>query len=417
MKIFKRTSFIVGLVVVLLLLRLIWTYHQLHQITSKPAPVNLKIVHYQSLPGWNQGVGLRDSLKTFQVSCRLILKRLPQADVGNDVLVMKAEDWFDVCREAMSLSDASDDRIKAFFEQAFIPVMWEPVQSNEGLFTGYYSPLFEGSLHQSSDYPTPLYAVPDDLVVVQLRQFDPQLPARRLVGRVQAHYLKPYHTRREINQGVLNSKAKVLAWMKNEVDRLFLEIQGAGTIKLKQGGELVLGYAGENGAPYHSVAQSLINRGVMTRDSASMQAIRRYIKNHPEQGREAMNENPSFVFFDVLAQSYTPGTQGLPLTPGFSMAVDQKWVPLGVPLWLKTQRPDPKNNQKRIDFERLMIAQDTGGAIRGKVRGDVFWGSGQEAGRIAGGMKYAGMYWLLLPKPWVLAYMKTREQEQRPVKS
>jgi membrane-bound lytic murein transglycosylase A len=368
--------------------------------------IKLEAVAYTDLPGW-QAEGLEQTLKTFQVSCRWILKRKPEAAVGNDRVPLKAEDWFQVCREAMTLNDVPAAQIKQFFERAFVPLKWSETEDKTGLFTGYYSPVYAGSLHKDQTHQVPLYGLPNDMITVQLRRFDPTLPARHLTGRVTEHHLSPYYTRREINQGAIHGRAPVLAWMKSEVDRLFLEIQGAGAIKLTDGNKLILGYAGENGAPYHSVAQALINRGVMTKDNASMQTIRHYVQAHPKEGQRAMNENPSFVFFNLLSKAYTPGTQGIPLTPGYSMAVDQKWVPLGVPLWLNTKRPDEHHPEQALALKRLMIAQDTGGAIRGKVRGDVYWGSGKDAARIAGRMKYVGNYWLLLPKHWVQTHIES----------
>jgi membrane-bound lytic murein transglycosylase A len=403
----KNGKLFLGLLVCLLIMGLLVAYFfgkiKFPSLLHKATPiVKLEAVNYTSLPGW-QGEDLDSALHAFQISCRWILKRDPNASMGNDIIPLKAEDWFAVCRNALSLNAASKEEVKHFFETAFVPMKW--AGNDSGLFTGYYSPLYEGSLRKKGDYNVPIYGLPADLVTIQLQRFDPTLPSRKLTGRVTEHRMIPYYTRREINKGAIQHQAPVLAWLKSETDRLFLEIQGAGIIKLVDGAELPLGYAGENGKPYHSVAQVLINRGVMTKDSASMQAIRRYFKAHPKEGQSAMNANPSFVFFDKLSKSYTPGTQGIPLTPGYSMVVDRKWVPLGVPLWLNTKRPDEKNVSQTVELRRLMIAQDTGGAIRGKVRGDIYWGHGKEAGKIAGGMKYPGTYWLLLPKTWVAAHI------------
>lgn len=400
----KKGKLLLGLLVSLLIITLLMSYFfgktKPHPPTEKAIPsVKLEAVNYESLPGW-RNENLEAALQAFQISCQWILKRDPNASAGNERIPLKAGDWFAVCKDALNLKGASNVQIRHFFETAFVPMKWD--SEEPGLFTGYYSPLYDGSLHKNGVYTVPIYGLPADLVTIQLQRFDPTLPSRKLTGRVEEHRMIPYYTRREINEGAIQHQAPVLAWLKSETDRLFLEIQGAGIIKLKDGAELPLGYAGENGKPYHSVAQVLINRGVMTKDSASMQAIRRYFKAHPQEGKSAMNANPSFVFFDKLPKAYTPGTQGIPLTPGYSMAVDRKWVPLGVPLWLNTRRPE---GTKGVELQRLMIAQDTGGAIRGKVRGDVYWGHGKEAGKIAGNMKYPGTYWLLLPKAWVTTHM------------
>ena len=176
-----------------------------------------------------------------------------------------------------------------------------------------------------------------------------------------------------------------------------MEIQGSGIIALDNGSRLAVGYIGENGAPYTAIAKVLIDQGVMTRDNASMQHIRSYLDAHPEKIDPVLNQNKSFVFFTTLRNGSALGAQGVALTPGYSMAVDHKWVPYGVPIWLDTTRPDEISDQQNL-FQRLMVAQDTGGAIKGVVRGDVYWGAGERATAIAGKMKNQGHYWLLLPR-------------------
>ncbi len=207
----------------------------------------------------------------------------------------------------------------------------------------------------------------------------------------------PFYTRKEINEGAIESYTPVIAWVDSRIDRSFLEIQGSGIIELPDGKHITVGYAGENGAPYTAIAKVLIDKGVMTKDNASMQHIRSYLEAHPSEIDPVLNQNKSFVFFELLRSNAAIGTQGVPLTPGYSLAVDRKWVPLGIPVWLSTTRPEEKTEKHRA-FKRLMVAQDTGGAIKGVVRGDVYWGAGERATAIAGKMKNHGHYWLLLPK-------------------
>ena len=157
--------------------------------------------------------------------------------------------------------------------------------------------------------------------------------------------------------------------------------------------------------PYRSIAKALIDRGVFTKDTASMQHIRQYVKTHPAVGRAIINYNPSFVFFSKLPHAYTPSSLGYPLTPGYSMAVDKTWVPLGVPVWIDTQQPQ-QNTAQTAPLQRLMIAQDVGGAIKGKVRGDIFWGVGEQASHLAEHTKYTGNDWLLLPRTFVNKRLK-----------
>ncbi len=252
-------------------------------------------------------------------------------------------------------------------------------------------------LKKTKKYNIPLYGLPSNLVTINLGLFDPQLKNRTLVGRVNGAKILPFYTRAEINKGAIKEFASVLAWVDSTIDRSFLEIQGSGIIALPDGSQLVVGYIGENGAPYTAVAKVLIDQGVMTRDNASMQHIRNYLEAHPDQIDLVLNQNKSFVFFNTLRQKAALGAQGVALTPGYSLAIDRKWVPLGAPVWLSTTRPEEKTEQQKV-FQRLMVAQDTGGAIKGIVRGDVYWGAGERATAIAGKMKNQGHYWLLLPR-------------------
>lgn len=356
----------------------------------------LKRVSFSDLPGWNKADPLL-SLQAFQASCRSFLKQPPEASVGNDRIKMSAQDWHPVCKEALSLKTTAPLKIRAFFEAWFTPVTYYDKTPMKGLFTGYYFPTFEGSFQATETYKVPIYGLPKDRVTVRLRDFDSQLENRTLVGRIAHHQLRPYYTRAEIDSGALLGKAPIVAWVKSPIDRLFIEIQGSGTLKLPDGSEAVLGYAGGNGAAYTPIARVLIDKGVMTKDTASMQKIRSYLEAHPEEMDTVIHQNKSFVFFRLLPQKGALGSQGLLLTPGYSLAVDRSYVPLGLPIWLNTRRPDVHTNETH-PFNRLMIAQDTGGAIRGAVRGDVYWGAGVRATEIAGKMKNEGQYWLLLPK-------------------
>ncbi len=199
-------------------------------------------------------------------------------------------------------------------------------------------------------------------------------------------------------KGGIQQTAPKLAWIESPVDLQFLEIEGSGIIELEDGKQVAIGYAAQNGLPYTSIAKVLIDRGVLTKHNASMQGIRKYFKENPDEVEAVLFQNESFVFFEKQTDAEAYGSQGVALTPGYSMAVDRKWVPMGVPLWLDTTRPDKKDKKK--SRKRLMIAQDTGGAIKGPVRGDLYWGTGEKAIFIAGHMKNMGYYWLLLPRDY-----------------
>ena len=356
----------------------------------------LKPVSFSELPGWEEADTLL-SLQTFQVSCRVFLKQKPDQPVGSEYLSMHAKDWHPACRAALALVPTSTIDAKAFFQTWFKPVEFNDGKPVTGLFTGYYLPAMKGSLVKTAEFNVPIYGLPRNLVTCRLKDFNLDCPTRRLIGRIQRGNLVPYYTRKMINQGAISKVAPVMAWVKSPIDRLLLEIEGSGLAILPNGKRLFLGYAGENGARYTAIGRVLIDRGVMTRDNASMQRIRAYLEANPAEMDFVLNHNESFVFFKVLAQEGALGSQGTLLTAGYSLAVDRAWVPMGTPIWLSTTRPDVTSN-KEHPFTRLMIAQDTGGAIRGAVRGDVFWGAGKKGTAIAGKMKNRGRYWLLLPR-------------------
>jgi membrane-bound lytic murein transglycosylase A len=230
--------------------------------------------------------------------------------------------------------------------------------------------------------------------MVDLGEFRPELRGQRIAGNVVNGNLRPYPARAGINQGAIDNRADVLVWVDDAVDAFFLEIQGSGRVVLQDGRVLRLGYAAQNGQPYVAIGRTLIERGALTRETVSMQSIRAWLAANPAEARAVMETNPSYVFFRVLDGDGPLGAEGVALTPGRSLAVDRSLIAMGVPLWLDAQ--DPLSPDARI--RRMMMAQDTGGAIRGAVRGDVFWGAGADAAERAGKMRSPGRYWLLLPQ-------------------
>ena len=365
---------------------------------TMPKPM-FRVVDFKHLPGWEKA-DLTKSLATFQTSCRAFIKQEPEQIVGTDNIELQAKDWQPACQAALQVKPDAQD-LKIFFQKWFAPVEFYGDKPSNGLFTGYYMPSIKGSYTKSAEFSVPIYEVPKDLVTLDLGLFIPHLKNRKVVGRLEGNKVVPYYTREQINKGAVKGKARVLLWMHSPIDRLFLEIQGSGVIELDDGSRVFIGYDGQNCAPYTAIAGVLIKQGIMTRDNASMQAIKRYLEAHPEQMNSVINQNKSFVFFRKLKLDGALGSQGVALTPGYSLAIDRQWVPMGAPLWLSTSRPDSKNPDKNKPMQRLMIAQDTGGAIKGKVRGDVFWGGGDQATLIAGHMKNPGNYWMLLPRHMV----------------
>lgn len=369
-----------------------------------PDQVHLKPTTFDKLPNWTN-TDLKASFHTFETSCRVFRNLSPEKEVGSKFIRMQAKDWKPVCQAALKVDRHSNQAIRHFFETWFTPVAFYQKEALSGLFTGYYMPLLKGNKIKTAQYNTPIYGVPDDLIRVYLGAFDPALKHHKaLMGRVEDQQLVPYYTRGEINQGAIKKKAPILAWVTDRVERQFLEIEGSGMVEFPEGDTLFLNYAAQNGRPYTSIAAILIKQGMMTRHNASMQRIREYFKTHPDKIDTLLNQNESFVFFHTSFGKTALGSQGVALTPGYSLAVDRTWVPMGTPVWLNTTYPE--HEDKHALLRRLMVAQDTGGAIRGPVRGDVYWGSGERAIYVAGHMKNKGQYWLLLPETWVNKTLK-----------
>jgi membrane-bound lytic murein transglycosylase A len=360
------------------------------------AEVVLKQTPFTQLPGWKT-TKVQKSLLAFRVSCKAFLQQDPEESVGSQHINLKAKDWQPACQAALSIDPVSETAAREFFQKWFTPVEFNKRKPVPGLFTGYHMALLHGSKTYSKEYNVPIYGLPSNLLTIHLGQFVPSLKDRRLFGRLQDNKVVPYYTREEINKGAIAKTAPVLVWVNNEIDRYILEIEGSGTVELDDGTHLYLGYAGENGAPYTAIGRILIEKGIMTKDNASMQHIRRYLEANPQEKDKILNKNKSFVFFHFLKNDAALGAQGVALTPGYSLAIDRKWIPLGAPLWLHTTRPTKQSDNEKI-MQRLMIAQDTGGAIRGLVRGDIYWGAGENATYIASRMKNLGHYWLLLPR-------------------
>lgn len=355
-------------------------------------------VSWQHLPGFNRG-DVNLSLKAFKHSCSTFLRQRPDNNIGTEILPLTAGDWVEACKAANKLSKPTPETTRQFFKKWLKPVaFYENDKPTTGLFTGYYLPTLKGSLTKTKRFNVPIYSVPSNLIAVDLGAFSSKLKNKTIIARIENNHIKPYHSRAEINKGKIKDKAKVIAWVDNRIDRLFLDIQGSGVIELPDGKSLYVNYEQENGRAYTALAQVFIDRGLMTRDNASMQRIRKYLKAHPNKMDEFLHKNESFVFYRKLKDDNISGAQGVTLTSGYSLAVDRKWIPLGTPLWLSTTHPDKDNPNKEQPMHRLMVAQDTGGAIKGKVRGDVYWGGGDEAYTIAGHMKNRGRYWLLIPK-------------------
>jgi len=325
--------------------------------------------------------------------------------IGRDGIGGQARDWQALCAAAGDVPGGDDAAARQFFERWFVPFLAGNNGKPDGLFTGYYEPELKGSRTRDARFAIPLYARPGDLVTVDLGLFRDDWRGTNIAGRVQQGALRPYPTRAEIAAGALKNLKRgdggplELVWVDDAIDAFFLEIQGSGRIVLNDGSLLRVGYAASNGRPYFAIGRELIARGALTREEATAPGIRAWLAAHPAEAPEVMNKNTSYVFFRALPPPTSPddgppGAHAVPLVPGRSLAVDRAFLALGLPVWLDAD--DPLVAGARL--QRLMIAQDTGGAIRGPVRGDVFWGHGREAAERAGVMRSAGRYWILLPR-------------------
>ena len=318
--------------------------------------------------------------------------------------LVKKPVWKNACDTANSLNlqtnnNPDSESVRTYFRQNFSVYKTTNVDGAEsGLITGYYQPILKGSRTKSAKYPFPLYTTPPDLITVELDGLFPELKYKRVRGRVVGNKLVPYFNRAEIETDNSPIKGRELVYIDNIVDVFFLQIQGSGVVQFENGEQVMVGYADQNGHTYNSVGRLLIERGELTSANASMAGIKNWVINNPLRFRELLNNNPSFVFFRELPSGLPGpiGALGVPILAERAVAVDPKFVPLGAPIFLSTTQP---NNNKPL--KRLMMAQDTGGAIKGGVRADFFWGAGAEAGAKAGAMKQSGKIWVLLPKEFV----------------
>ncbi len=335
---------------------------------------------FDDLPGWRAD-DLGQAWGAFRASCRALRFR---------------EHWRAPCERAGAMEAPDAVAIRAFFEASFVPYrVANPDGGTQGLVTGYYEPSLRGSRERRAPFLHPLYAPPDDLLMIDLAAVAPETKHLRLRGRLDGRRIVPYWSRAEIEDGTANVAGKELVFVDDAIEAFFLQIQGSGRVRLDSGAELRIGYADQNGHPYQSIGRYLLDRGELKPGEASMQGIQAWARAHPARLAELLNHNPSYVFFRELPPSDAGpiGALGVPLTAERSIAVDPRFVPLGAPVYLATTRPNSD-----LPLERLVIAQDTGGAIRGAVRADFFWGTGPDAGALAGRMRQQGRMWVLLPQ-------------------
>ena len=353
-------------------------------IASLPDYSNLAASRWEDLPGWRSD-DLRDAWPALIASCMALKAR---------------REWQDVCGAVASVTAHDAASLRSFFETHFNPWLVRSENLDRGLVTGYYEPLLRGSRTRTAKYRYPLYGVPPDLVTVEIAELFPGLKGQRVRGRLDGQRVVPYYSRGEIDSGLATLQGRELLWLDDAVALFFLHIQGSGRVQLESGETVRVGYADHNGHPYRSIGKVLIERGQLPPDKASMQGIQAWARQNPEKLPKLLAENPAYVFFRELPADLPGplGSLGVPLVARRSIAVDPAVVPLGAPVYLATTWPN-----STAALNRLMLAQDTGTAIKGPGRADFFWGFGPEAGQLAGRMRQAGKMWVLLPKDFVLS--------------
>jgi membrane-bound lytic murein transglycosylase A len=365
---------------------------------KKPEPVAvperllLTETTFTQLPGW-QADSAAEALPALQRSCARLLRQPDSRPVGPNGLAGAVRDWRQACATLAQLPESDDATLRAVLEVEFVPFEVAGPDTAEGLFTGYYEAELRGALTPGDSYRWPLFGLPEDLITVDLALFRADLQGEKIYGRVEEGRLVPYYSRAEIDDGALTDRGLELLWVDDPIDAFFLHVQGSGRVALPDGSMMRVGFAGSNGRSFYAIGRALIDEGQVSRYGASMQGIRAWLRGNPRKATAVMQRNPRYIFFRRIDGEGPIGAQGVALTAGRSLAVDPSFLPLGAPLWLDTTWPASDR-----PLRRLMVAQDSGSAIKGPVRGDFFWGAGEPALEQAGRMKQKGVYYLLLPK-------------------
>jgi membrane-bound lytic murein transglycosylase A len=346
---------------------------------SKKEPGIGKPVEWSRLAEW-RSADLTPSWQALLTQCPRLDSRTP---------------WDTICADAMALRTPSSAQIRSFLETRFRPHrVYGKGGQTDGLITGYYEPLLRGSLQSTERYRYPLYRPPPEMLIIELDSVYPSLEGMRLRGRLEGNRVIPFYAREDIDSDNSPLSGNEILWIDDPYGSFFLQIQGSGRVALEDGTIIGVNYANQNGHPYFAIGKTLVERGELALEDVSLFTIKSWLRTHPDRAQEVLNQNPSYVFFTVRedADENARGSLNVPLTAGHSLAVDRNVVPLGTPVWLQTTLPDGS------PLHRLMVAQDTGGAIRGPVRADVFFGTGDTAEQLAGNMKQRGEMFVLLPR-------------------
>jgi membrane-bound lytic murein transglycosylase A len=351
---------------------------------TAPSGLGLQPVNFADLPDW-YFTASSAALAAFRRSCAQFSRLADDTAMGPGGFAGRVSDWRIACRAADALGPAAgDDEARRLFQQNFIPYRLSDAAGAEaGLLTGYYLPEVRGARRRSAEFSVPLYRRPPDLVAGPFGSGQ--------YGRLVGGQFQPYYTRAEIDAGSLSGRGLELVWLASPIDAFFVSIQGSANVALNEGGVLRIGVAASNGRAYVAIGRLLIEQGEIKPEDMSLQSLKAWLTAHPDRARDLMERNPRYIFFQENPGEGPVGTEGVVLTPGASLAVDPAYLPLGAPVFIDAA--DAKGQTLR----RLMLAQDSGAAIKGALRGDVYWGSGSLAESNAGVMKSQSRFYLLLP--------------------
>jgi membrane-bound lytic murein transglycosylase A len=353
-------------------------------------------VAWADIAGWSQDDHL-DAYKAFRASCKPISA---QHNLPTDPKALGIS-LRDPCRAAKALDISDGARAQAFFEEHFLPLRISRLGEGEGFVTGYYEPVIDGSRTQTDVYTVPVYRRPSNLFVRGFKQDAVSLPNKGQVFRkIGRRKLVPYYDRGEIEDGAIAGRGLEICWLKNQTDLLFTQIQGSARVRLEDGSTIRINYDAHNGYPYMAVGRILIDRNIIPKDQMSMQKIREWMEQNPDGAKELRRQNRSYVFFREVQLSdkdEAVGAQGVPLTPGRSIAVDKALHVYGTPFFIEGELPI-ESEQSKTPFRRLMIAQDTGSAIVGPARADLYFGAGADAGRVSGRLRHTMRFAILVPR-------------------
>jgi membrane-bound lytic murein transglycosylase A len=353
-------------------------------------------VAWADIAGWSQDDHLQ-AYKAFRLSCKPIAaqRKLPADPKALGISLR------DPCRAAKALDISDGAKARAFFEEHFLPLRLSRLGEDDGFVTGYYEPVIDGSRRPTDVYTVPVYRRPSNLFVRGVKQSASGLPNKGQVFRkIGRRKLVPYYDRAEIEDGAIAGRGLEICWLKDQTDLLFTQIQGSARVRLEDGSTMRINYDAHNGYPYTPVGRILIDRGIIPKDQMSMQKIREWMDQNADGAKELRRQNRSYVFFREVRLSdkdEAVGAQGVPLTPGRSIAVDKALHVYGTPFFIEGELPI-ESELSKTPFRRLMVAQDTGSAIVGPARADLYFGAGADAGRVAGRLRHNMRFVMLVPK-------------------